>query len=116
MTRNCCSSLASTRGIIPWLIEDGLDILDPIQTAADDMDLTGLTRDFGADLCFHGGVDTQHTLPFGSEADVRAETRSYLDLCRESGGYILASSQEFIEDVPLENILAMYDEKQRGRC
>lgn len=106
-------SCGSIRGIIPWLIEAGLDILDPIQTAATDMGLAGLARDFGTDLCFHGGVDTQHTLPFGSEADVRAETRSYLDLCREAGGYILAGSQEFIEDVPLENILAMYDENQR---
>ena len=45
---------------------------------------------------------------------MRAEVRSYLDLSRESGGYILASSQEFIEDIPLDNILAMYDENQRG--
>ena len=108
-------SCGSIRAIIPWLIEDGLDILDPIQTAATDMDLAGLTRDFGADLCFHGGVDTQRTLPFGSEADVRGEVRSYLDLCRDSGGYILAGNQEFIEDIPLENILAMYDENQRVR-
>jgi uroporphyrinogen decarboxylase len=106
-------SCGSIRGIIPWLIEDGLDILDPIQTAAADMGLAGLMRDFGPNLCFHGGVDTQQTLPFGSEADVRAETRSYLGLCRNTGGYILASSQEFIEDVPLDNILAMYDENQR---
>jgi hypothetical protein len=41
---------------------------------------------------------------------VREEVRSYLDLSRDTGGYILASSQEFIEDIPLENILAMYDE------
>lgn len=108
-------SCGSIRGIIPWLIEDGVNILDPIQTAATDMDLAGLTRDFGEELCFHGGVDTQYTLPSGSEADVREEVRSYLDLCRDSGGYILASSQEFIEDIPLDSILAMYDENREGR-
>jgi len=107
-------SCGALRDIIPWLIEDGVDILDPIQVAAAGMDLAGLVQDFGADLCLHGGVDTQRTLPFGSTDDVRAEVRSYLDLTREHGGYILCGSQEFIEDIPLDNILGMYDENQTG--
>ncbi|MBT3291952.1 MAG: hypothetical protein HN380_31710, partial [Victivallales bacterium] len=107
-------SCGALRDIIPWLIEDGVDILDPIQVAAAGMDLAGLVQDYGADLCLHGGVDTQRTLPFGSTDDVRAEVRSYLDATRETGGYILAGSQEFIEDIPLDNILAMYDENQKG--
>ena len=88
-------------------------MLDPIQVAADGMDLPGLARDFGDRLAFHGGVDTQRTLPFGTPADVRAEVRSYLDATRERGGYILCGSQEFIEDIPTANILAMYEENRR---
>lgn len=105
-------SCGAIRNIIPFLIEDGVNILDPIQVAAAGMDLSGLVRDFGQALCFHGGVDTQRTLPFGSTVDVRAEVRSYLDLTKKGGGYILCGSQEFIEDIPLDNILAMYDENQ----
>jgi len=71
-------------------------------------------RDFGGRLTFHGGVDTQRTLPFGSTADVRAEVRAYRQLTRERGGYILCGSQEFIEDIPLDNILAMYEENREG--
>ena len=107
-------SCGSVRDIIPFLIEDGVDILDPIQVAAAGMDLPGLVKDFGQALCFHGGVDTQRTLPFGSTLDVRAEVRSYLDLTKAKGGYILCGSQEFIEDIPLDNILAMYDENQKS--
>jgi uroporphyrinogen decarboxylase len=107
-------SCGAIRDIIPWLIEDGVDILDPIQVSAVGMDLPGLVRDFGDRLSFHGGVDTQRTLPFGSVADVRREARSYLDLTRPRGGYILCGSQEFIEDIPLDNILAMYDENVRS--
>lgn len=107
-------SCGSIRDIIPCLIEDGVDILDPIQVAAEGMDLAGLVRDFGAELCFHGGVDTQRTLPFGSAEDVRDEVRSYLAITKERGGYILCGSQEFIEDIPLENILAIYDENQKS--
>lgn len=107
-------SCGAIRDIIPCLIHDGVDVLDPIQAAATGMNLSGLVRDFGRSLCFHGGVDTQRTLPFGSAADVRAEVRSYLDLTRAGGGYILSGSQEFIEDIPLDNILAMYDENRKG--
>lgn len=108
-------SCGAIRDIIPCLIEDGVDILDPIQVAASGMGLSGLVRDFDARLCFHGGVDTQRTLPFGSAADVRAEVRSYLNLTRDKGGYILCGSQEFIEDIPLDNILAMYDENYKSQ-
>lgn len=106
-------SCGCVRAIIPLLIEDGVDVLDPIQVRADGMDLPGLVRDFGDRLSFHGAVDTQGTLPFGKAADVRAEVRSYLDLTRDRGGYILAGSQEYIADIPLDNILAVYDENRR---
>ena len=105
-------SCGAVRDIIPFLIEDGVDILDPVQVAAAGMDLAGLVRDFGQVLCFHGGVDTQRTLPFGTTAEVRAEVRSYRDLTREHGGYILCGSQDYIADIPLDNILAIYDENQ----
>ena len=106
-------SCGAVRDIIPALIEDGVDVLDPIQVRAAGMDLAGLVKDFGDRLAFHGGVDTQGTLPFGTTDDVRAQVRSYIELTRERGGYILCGSQEFIADIPLDNILAMYDENMR---
>jgi uroporphyrinogen decarboxylase len=107
-------SCGSVRDIIPWLIEDGVEILDPVQVRAAGMGFAGLVRDFGDRLCLHGGVDTQHTLPFGSPDDVRAQVRSYLDLSRDRGGYILTGSQDLIADIPDDNILAMYDENTRS--
>jgi uroporphyrinogen decarboxylase len=103
-------SCGAVRDIIPALIEDGVDMLDPVQVRAEGMGLAGLVRDFGDRLTFHGGVDTQHTLPFGTPADVRAEVRSYLDLTKDHGGYVLVGSQDFIADIPDENIVAMYAE------
>ena len=106
-------SCGAVRDIIPALIEDGVDVLDPIQVRAAGMALAGLVRDFGDRLAFHGGVDTQGTLPFGTTDDVRALVRSYIELTRERGGYILCGSQEFIADIPLDNILAVYDENTK---
>ena len=107
-------SCGAIRSIIPYMIEDGVDILDPVQVAASGMELAGLVRDFGERLSFPGGVDTQRTLPFGSVADVRAQVRSYIELTRERGGYILCGSQDLIEDIPTDNVLAMYDENTKG--
>lgn len=57
---------------------------------------------------------TQPTLPFGSAGDVRAQVRSYLDLTRERGGYVLCGSQDYIADIPLKSILAIDDENQKA--
>jgi len=107
-------SCGSVRDIIPAFIEDGVDILDPVQVRAANMDFPGLVRDFGDQITFHGAVDTQHTLPFGTTDNVRKQVRSYIDLTRERGGYIVTGSQDFIKDIPLDNLLAIYDENVRG--
>jgi uroporphyrinogen decarboxylase len=107
-------SCGSIRDIIPALIEDGVDLLDPVQTRAKEMDLPGLLNDFGGKITFHGGIDTQHTLPFGTTQDVKNEVDSYVSQAKKHGSYILASSQEFTEDIPLQNVLEMYKPKYRN--
>lgn len=101
-------SCGSVRDIIPCLIKDGVDVLNPIQVRAAGMEFAGLHRDYGKRLTFYGAVDTQRTLPFGTPDDVRSQVREYVSLCR-NGGYILAGSQVLIEDIPVDNILAMYE-------
>jgi uroporphyrinogen decarboxylase len=106
-------SCGGVRDIIEPFIEDGVDILDPVQVRAQGMSFDSLARDFGGRIVFHGSIDTQETLPFGSQEDVRAEVRARRECTCKQGGYIMTGSQEFIEDIPLDNILAMYDENCR---
>lgn len=101
-------SCGSVYAFIPDLLDLGLDVLDPVQVRARDMAIEKLAAEFGRDLCFHGSIDTQQTLPFGSPEDVRAEVRARLELF-PAGGFICAPSQEFMEDVPTANILALYE-------
>ncbi|MEE9513857.1 MAG: uroporphyrinogen decarboxylase family protein [Anaerolineales bacterium] len=95
------------RPFLPDLIESGIDILDPIQPRCDGMDLYGLKQDFGNKLVFHGGVDTQEVLPFGTEAQVEAEVIRCLDALGPGGGYILAPVHNVQADVPPQNLIAM---------
>jgi uroporphyrinogen decarboxylase len=103
-------SCGGVRPIIPDLIELGVDVLNPIQPLAAGMDPAELGEEYGRDLCFYGGIDEQQTLPYGTPADVRRETRHRIETLGKYGGYIVAPSHAFQPDTPLENILAMYEE------
>jgi uroporphyrinogen decarboxylase len=86
-----------------------LDILDPIQPMAKGMDPFGLKADFGERLSFHGGIDAQQVLPFGTEEDVREHTRNYIEALAPGGGYICAPVHNVQGDVPPQNLVAMRD-------
>jgi uroporphyrinogen-III decarboxylase len=91
--------------IIPELIEIGVDVLNPIQPAS--MDPAEIKALYGDQLCFWGSIDEQHTLPFGSAADVRAEVLERLQTIGVGGGLILAPTHHVQLDTPLENFWAM---------
>jgi len=97
---------------IPLLIEAGIDILEPVQPC---MDIASLKREFGRDLIFWGGIDTQYVLPYGSEQEVREHTRRTIRTLGEGGGHIIGPSQEIMGDVPIRNIVAMLEEIKQER-
>jgi uroporphyrinogen decarboxylase len=100
----------SVRVLLPDLIEAGLDILNPVQFTAVDMDLKGLKRDFGKDLVFWGGgVDTQSTLKRSSSLQVSDEVKRIIDIMAPGGGFVYAPVHNVQEDVPPENFWAMWD-------
>jgi uroporphyrinogen decarboxylase len=92
--------------------EMGIDVLNPLQPRAAGMDLARIKREFGARLAFHGGVDIQQTLPYGSPEAVRAEVQERCRVLGEDGGYICASAHYIQADTPLENIVALYTSRR----
>jgi len=99
----------SIRRILPDLIDLGIDVLNPIQWRCPGMERVALKRDFGDSVIFHGGMDNQITLPFGSEEDVRMEVRLNLRMLGKGGGYILAPCHNLQGNTPVENVVAMYE-------
>ena len=97
------------RKIIPDMIESGIDILNPIQWRCKGMEREALKRDFGNKLIFHGGVDNQYTLAFGSVEEVRKEVMDNIRILGKGGGYILAPCHNIQAVSPPENIVAMYE-------
>jgi uroporphyrinogen decarboxylase len=104
-----CGAIA---GLIPELIEIGVTILNPIQVRAHGMEIDPLKSGYGERLTFHGGIDIQDLLPHGTPAEVKREVRRTIDILGMNGGYVLAPTHAFQPDIPVENILAMYEEAQ----
>lgn len=99
----------AVRTILPDLIEAGIQVLNPVQWRCPGMEREGLKRDFGDRLVFHGAMDNQHTLPFGTVEEVRQEVLDNYRILGEGGGYILCPCHNIQPITPPENIVAMYE-------
>lgn len=96
--------------LIPELLDCGIDVLNPIQHACPGMDTAELKQKYGDRVIFHGGIDNQQVLPFGSPDDVREETLSCLQtLGAGREGYIVCSCHNVQPGTPVENILTMIE-------
>jgi len=108
----------SCGSIVP-VIEDfigmGLDILDPIQPKAAGMNPEELKRRFGDRLTFHGGIDEQELLPWGTPVDVRREVGRLIGILGKDGGYIVCTAHAIQPDTPAENITALYEAAKEVR-
>jgi uroporphyrinogen decarboxylase len=100
--------------IVEDLIEIGVDILNPIQTVvAGFEDTRALKTRFGDRLCFHGGVDVQQVLPQASVAEVWREVGRRIGDLGQDGGYIVAPCHNINVDIPVENVVALFEATHR---
>jgi len=96
--------------LIPELVELGIDILNPVQVSAANMDTRRLKKEFGKDLTFWGGgVDTQQILPYGTPQQVKDEVKRRIDDLAPGGGFVFNTVHNIQGDVPPENVMAMLE-------
>ena len=102
-------SCGSVRGYIADWIDSGIDILNPVQISAANMDPQSLVKEFGGRVVFWGGgCDTQNVLPFGTPEEVREHVRQNMETFNAGeGGFVFTQVHNIQQDVPVENIEAM---------
>jgi uroporphyrinogen decarboxylase len=110
-------SCGSVYKLIPDLIEVGVDVLNPVQTSAEGMAPARLKEEFGEQLTFWGGgCSAQHVLPWATPEKVEEAVRERLETLAPGGGYVFAPTHDIQHDVPIENVVAMYEAaRQHGR-
>ena len=104
---HCCGGIEP---LIEDFIEAGFDILNPVQVSAAGMDAKKLKEKYNKRIVFWGGgVDTQKTLPFGKPQEVKDEVKERIDIFSKDGGYVFNSIHNIVANIPIENILAMFE-------
>lgn len=89
--------------------EAGVDILNPVQLSAAGMDGRELKEKWGDKFVFWGGgIDTQHTLPFGTAEEVYRETAERLQLFSQGGGFVFNTIHNIQAPTTAENLMAMF--------
>ena len=96
----------SVSRLLDMIIECGVDIINPVQTSAADMDPRMLKHRFGDRIVFWGGVDVQQFLPRAACGEVAAHINDLMNVLGRDGGYVMAPAHEIQDDVPAENIAA----------
>ena len=89
------------------IVEIGFEAITPIQPES--MDVAEIKKRYGQEICLHGTISCQQTLPFGTPDDVASEVKQRIACCGKNGGLILAPSNTVQPDVPLKNLLALYE-------
>jgi len=103
-------SCGSIEKLIPEFIEAGFDILNPVQLSAEGMDAKLLKEKYGKHVIFWGGgVDTQKTLPFGTEEEVAREVEERVKIFSKDGGFVFNSIHNIQAGTPIENIVSMIE-------
>lgn len=103
-------SCGAVEPLIPAFIESGFDILNPVQVSASGMDLAHLKNEYGKDIVFWGGgVDTQHTLMFGTPDEVRNQVLRQCEIFSRDGGFVFNTVHNIQGNVPIGNVTAMLE-------
>lgn len=104
----CYHVCGNCSDVIGDLIDIGADILDPVQVSAKNMELSGLKKKFGNNICFHGGIDAQKLLTSSTPSEIKKEVKRVKKMFSNSGGIIIGPSHYITQDTPIKNILAIY--------
>jgi uroporphyrinogen decarboxylase len=106
-------SCGNVMPIIGDLIEIGMDVLNPIQPKA--LDVEKLSREYGDKVAFFGGICNQDVLPFKTPEEVDDHVKYMVKTLGRNGRYIISPSNAVGRDVPFENIEAFYAAAQKYR-
>lgn len=111
--KHCCGAVES---FMQLFIDSGFDIINPVQINAAGMDPVLLKEKYGNNLVFWGGgADTQKILPFASPEEVRTHVLRQCEILSKDGGFVFNTVHNVQANVPVENVLAMFEAVAESR-
>ena len=108
-------SCGSVFRLVDDLIDCGVEILNPIQPKAADMQPEKLKAAYGDRIVFHGGIDTQELLPFASDQEIEETVHRTIEILNKDGGYIFAAAHNIQPDVNPRSLTVMLNAARKYR-
>ena len=108
-------SCGSVYDIIPDLIEVGVEVLNPVQCSASNMDLRKLKKEFGKDMAFWGGGFNVQKIPFMTQEEIKKSIEEVLQIMAPGGGYIFAGTHNILPETKGESIFNAYITAKENR-
>ena len=103
-------SCGSVYELLIHLIDAGLDVLNPVQTTAVNMEPEKLKKEFGKYITFWGGgCNTRDVLPSRSPKEVKEDVKRRIDIFSKGGGFVFNQIHNVLADIPQENVIAMFE-------
>ncbi|NWG14341.1 MAG: hypothetical protein HXY20_12495 [Acidobacteria bacterium] len=96
-------------GMIPDILEMGVSIVNPVEPCSGRQDIYRIKELWGRKLALCGNIDVDGVLLNGTPAEVRLDVEEHIDRLAPGGGYVVASSHDIHQLIPLENFYAMRD-------
>jgi len=110
-------SCGSVIDLLPEIIDNGADILNPVQISARGMNPKELKAKYGDRIVFWGGgIDTQNLFSSGTPEQVKKQVRELMEVFKPGGGYVFNTVHNIQADVPVENIVALWEAAQESRA
>ena len=96
---------------LPDMLDIGYDAWNPVQFSANGMDDTAaINREYGDKIAFWGGTcDAQGVLSRGTVEEVKEDVKRRIKDLAPGSGLVLASVHNIQREVPIENMVALYD-------
>jgi len=109
---HCCGDMYP---FIEDLIDAGVDIINPVQVTAKEMEPKRLKDEFGDRIIFWGGIDEQFIINKGSREEVIKNVKEMINILGKDGGYVAAATHNIQDDTPAENILLVFDTIEKSK-
>jgi len=103
-------SCGSVYELLPHLIDVGVDVLNPVQTTAVNMEPERLKKEFGKYITFWGGgCNTRDVLPNKTPIEVKEDVRRRIEIFSKGGGFVFNQTHNILADIKPENVIAMLE-------
>jgi len=103
-------SCGSVYELLPHLIDAGVDVLNPVQTTAVNMEPERLKKEFGKYITFWGGgCNTRDVLPSKTPTEVKEDVRRRIEIFSKGGGFVFNQTHNILADIKPENVIAMLE-------